>query len=85
MSVARAQAEIDSAEFAEWIALSTLEPIGEDADYYRTAIVAQQIVRCMGGKNTKIGDFIPQFDKPQQSHASVEGAIRTWLRTSRKR
>ena len=43
MSVRRAQAEISSREFAEWIAYSKINPFGEDRADDRAALMAYRL------------------------------------------
>jgi hypothetical protein len=64
MSVKRAQADIDSSEFAEWVAFNGLEPFGESRGDLRSAIVACTIANAHRGKRRrafKVDDFMPKF------------------------
>lgn len=71
MSVRRAQQEIDSAEFAEWMAFYRLEPWGRDVEDRPAALVASTIAnvnRSAKRKPYKIDDFMLHYDrehKPQ--------------------
>ena len=87
MSVRRAQAEVDAAEFAEWMAYSKLHPFVGEVEYLGFAIVASTVANCMSsgkGKRWKPDDFIPRFDRqPQQSQAEIAATVRSWLRTKK--
>ena len=66
--------EITSAQFAEWMAYSRLEPWGEDRDDLRTGIVASVIAnsnRGKGKKPYKPQDFMPDFE-PEDEAAAIE-------------
>lgn len=68
MSVRRAQAEIDSAEFGEWIAFYSLEPFGDRTADYRAGVVASTIANVNRGKDTPAFgpvDFIPWAQPPK--------------------
>ena len=75
--------EITSAQFAEWLAYSRVEPWGEDRDDLRTGIVASVIAnsnRGKGKKPYKPQDFMPDFE-PEDVAAAIE-RIRENLRKS---
>ena len=79
MSVRRAQAEIDSREFSEWIAYHGLEPFGEERADLRAGIVAATVAnvhRGRGQRALKPADFMP---KPPQRprRQSLEDMRRT--------
>lgn len=93
MSVKQAQREIDSAEFAEWLAYHGLEPFGEERDDLRAGIVASTIANVNRGKRAKAykpEDFMPKFDShskqqtPDQMKA-VLGAAAAAYQASQKR
>lgn len=64
MSVKRIQKEIDAAEFVEWMAYNQIDPFGEDRADLRNAITSMSVARGAGaGKNLKVSDFMPTFDK----------------------
>lgn len=63
MSVRRAQEEIDSAEFTEWMAYYQLEPFGEERADLRAAIIASTIANAFSKKRSKPQDFMPQFER----------------------
>ena len=77
MSVRRAQLEIHSDEFSEWIVYNRLEPFGEERADLRSAIVASvfaNINRGKGQREFKVEDFMPKFNeqaKPKQSLAQM--------------
>ena len=75
--------EISSAQFAEWMAYSRLEPWGEDRDDLRMGIVASVIAnsnRGKGKKPYKPQDCMPDFE-PEDEAAAIE-RIRENLRKS---
>lgn len=68
MSIKRAQQEIDSAEFSEWIAYAHLEPFGEERADLRMGILASTFVNMMSakGKRYQPKDFMPKFGPTEQ-------------------
>lgn len=65
MSVARAQREISSREFAEWIAVEQLAPL-DDSDWQRAAMICCVIANGNRGRNQrayKLDDFMPRQKK----------------------
>ena len=68
MPVGRAQAEIDAAEFAEWMAYYSLEPWGQERGDLRAGIVASVIANTQRGKGKAFTpqDFMPQFEAPKR-------------------
>jgi hypothetical protein len=65
MSVAQAQREIDSQEFASWLAYDRISPFGEERADLRSAIVAATLANANRGKGTKpftTADFMPRWD-----------------------
>ncbi len=73
--------EITSAQFAEWLAYSRVDPWGEDRDDLRMGIVASVIAnsnRGKGKKPYKPQDFMPNFE-PEDEAAAIE-RIRESLR-----
>lgn len=70
MSVRRCQQEVDSAEFAEWIAYYDLEPFGYDRHDVGHAIVASTIANVFSKRRHKVVDFMPAYkqrSKPKQT------------------
>ena len=77
MSVSRAQKEIDSREFAEWLAFDRVEPQGEFRADLRAGIIAAVIANVNRGRGTpafKPADFMPDFDQPAQPDSEAVGA-----------
>lgn len=74
MSVARAQEEIDSAEFVEWCAFDRLEPYGPERADLNSAIVASTIANANApkGKSFKPADFMPKYDRLQKRQSLAE-------------
>ncbi len=66
MSVARAQREISSQEFTEWIAFAEMEPFGEARADMRAALIASTIANVNRGRGVRafsIGDFMLRFEE----------------------
>jgi len=80
MSVSRAQSEIDSAEFAEWIAYHSIDPFTIDKSEYLLAVIASilaNVHRKKGSRTYKPGDFIPKYGKKQVDSAqNIETKLR---------
>ena len=76
MSVARAQSEIDSREFAEWMCIHRMDPIGTDRADLGAAIVASTIANVNSTKRRfKPSDFMPRWGreiKPRQSVSEMK-------------
>jgi hypothetical protein len=61
-------AEIDSAEFSEWLAFYQVDPFGEERADLRAGInsaVIANIHRGGGIKAFTAADFMPQFDRQE--------------------
>jgi len=61
---------VSSYELSEWMAFSTLEPFGADAENLGHAITASTVANVNRGKNDKpykVEDFMPKFEKETQS------------------
>lgn len=74
MSVAEAQSRISSAEFAEWIAFSRLEPYGPERADLRAGIVAATVANVHRDPKSKPfapSAFMPEFDR-QVRRQSIE-------------
>lgn len=74
MSVARAMREIDSAEFADWMAYYRIEPFGERMSDLRTGIIAATVANANRGKKQKALhpiDFLP-WAKPAAEPVRLE-------------
>ena len=68
MSVRRAQEEISSAEFGEWIAYYSIEPFGDRMDDLRAGILASVTANANRGKDVPAFaplDFIPWAKEPE--------------------
>lgn len=78
MSIRRAQREIDSREFAEWVAEYRIEPWGEIRSDLRAGIVASAALApyCKRGQEPRPIDLMPKFGKqatrPKQSEAEMK-------------
>ncbi|KKM25928.1 hypothetical protein LCGC14_1590030 [marine sediment metagenome] len=63
MSVARAQEEVSSREFVEWIAWEEMEPVCEERMDLRFAWLMDTIASSAGAKRAKIGEsFLRAMD-----------------------
>lgn len=78
MSVRRAQAEIDSREFVEWVAFFQLEPFGSEMNFFRTGILASVMANLFSKRKSKPADFVPKFgfQTERKSVADMEASIR---------
>ena len=80
MSVRRAQAEIDSAEFSEWQAFHSVEPFTIDRGDHILATIAAilaNVHRPKGAKPYKPDDFMPTVDRDRRDTAeSIELKLR---------
>lgn len=69
-TVAELLSRVSSAELSEWMAFSTLEPFGADADFLGHAITSSTIANVNRDKNQrayKVEDFMPKFEKKEQT------------------
>ena len=69
MSVRRAQSEIDSAEFAEWIAWHSIEPFTHERSENLLCVVAAILANVHRGKGVSSfepNDFKPEYGKQKQ-------------------
>ena len=90
MSVRRAQAEIDSAEFAEWMAIDRLDPYGAERADLRSGIVAATFAnafRKKGGRAFKAADFMPKFRQAprQQGWRQMKATMTQFAKAWNKR
>ena len=78
MSVAQAQREIDSREFAEWIAYSRISPIGDERQDAMLAQVALCVASAFSrkGANLKLRDYM-LFREPEPPQ-TAEQALRVF-------
>ncbi len=80
MSVKRAQSEIDSSEFAEWIAYHSIDPFTIDKSENLLAVVAAilaNVHRAKGARTYKPEDFILKYGKKQVDSAqNIETKLR---------
>lgn len=83
MSVRRAQAEIDSREFTEWMAYATLQPFGDERADLRMALTDCLIangLRALGGTTKgdpfKLEDFMPFIEKQPKRKEDLASKLR---------
>ena len=70
MPVAEMLSRISSRELTEWSIFYQLEPFGNEVNFYGHAITAATIAnthRKKGVKAFKPEDFMPVFEKPEQT------------------
>lgn len=89
MSVRQAQKDIDSAEFAEWVAYHNLEPFSANRTDYILAVIASILANVHRGKGAKVykpEDFIPQYTnerrEPSDDAAGLEVKLKSILNIS---
>ncbi len=81
MPVARAQDEISSREFVEWIAFEEMEPVGEERMDLRFAWLLDVVASSAGVKRSKVGEnFLRAMDfensdKPQQTAEQMKAVL----------
>jgi hypothetical protein len=76
MSVRRAQREISSAEFSEWMAYDLIDPIGERRADIRAGIIAAAVANTRRRKKSdpvaKPETYMPKFYEPPAEPPSPE-------------
>lgn len=75
-------AELTSAQFAEWMAYSRLEPWGEERDDLRMGIIASTIANANRSKGQK--PFTPQQFMPDFERVSEDEQMRRMVEQLRK-
>lgn len=79
MSVAQAQQQISSREFAEWMAYNRIEPFGyerTDLGHAITAATVANSVKGKKGRTAKITDFLPRFSiKPAMGEGALKATV----------
>ena len=69
---------ISSQEISEWMAFSTLEPFGYEAEMLGHAVTASTVANVnvpKGKRQFKISEFIPKFeDEPQSAEQMMQFA-----------
>lgn len=69
MSVKKAQREINSAEFAHWVAYYRIDPFGDERADLRAGIIASTVANVHATKKSqqlKPADFMPDFEPPKR-------------------
>lgn len=74
MSVAQAQEDIDSREFAGWLAYNEIDPFGEERADLRAGIIASVTANAFGkrGSSHRPRDFMPDFDRRSRQQTVME-------------
>jgi hypothetical protein len=75
MSVTRAQQEIDSAEFTEWLAYYQLEPFGEKREDHRAGTIAAMISAAHGVSASPADFFENDVARLQQTPAQMQNIL----------
>ena len=74
MSVAGAQRQVSSREFAEWLAFWRIEPNSEDRADLRMAMICATLANCNRGKGAPVfkpADFMPDWE-PREGQSVME-------------
>jgi len=78
MTVKELLARADSQELSEWRAFYNLEPFGANAEFLGHAITASTFANIHRGKRKKpftTEDFMPKFERKQQTNQTVEQQV----------
>lgn len=78
MSVRRAQDEIDSREFAEWLAYGSIDPYSDERFDVLIAMMTAQISNMLRGKGQRafrLEDFMPFREKRKQSAQEIQSVF----------
>ena len=81
MTVREMLSRLDSRELSEWMAYSSIEPIGEYRNDLRFAMLTCTVTNLFKGavghkgKASKLDDFLLKFDPPKQQAANDMKAI----------
>ena len=82
MSVRRCQREVNSKEYAWWMAYDRIDPIGQERDDIRAALICETIAKAAGNKNCSIDDFILKFQpEPSLTRADRIQKVRAAMAT----
>lgn len=63
MSVRQAQASMDAAEFAEWRAYDSIDPIGPERFDWLAASIAMSVLTPWTKKKLDVAEFVPKWDR----------------------
>lgn len=82
--MARCQAEVDSAEFTEWVAFNAIDPWTEARQDLRHAALLLNLYNFLPGKKPRRGleDFILRFDAPERrppTGAEMDQRLLRWM------
>jgi hypothetical protein len=87
MSVSRAQREISSPEFTEWMAYSIWEPFGPEREDQRAGMIAALIANVNRDSSKRsepydVEDFFPRYGEQVQAEAAtpvdLESKLMAW-------
>jgi len=82
MSVRRAQREIGSREFSEWMAYRRIR---HDPDDVRIARLCCVVARLAGNKHCKVEDFLPRLRPVIQGGAEIKARFKAFAAATAKR
>ena len=82
MSVARAQCEINSKEFGEWLAYEEISPGDPERADLRAALISctmANVMKAKKGKPLQIKNFLLKFDQPvRRTVEEVKAKLFSW-------
>jgi hypothetical protein len=90
MSVRRAQEEISSSEFSEWLRFLASEPSSDQKRSYEAASICLTIARANGNKNVHLEDFLLKYDTAETRTKKVgpnelKAKLFSWLGVERRK
>lgn len=78
--------EIDGEEFAWWMAYDQIDPIGQEREDLRTAMICTTMAQAHGAKDARVEDFILRFEpEPELTQQERIAAARAAMATMRTR
>lgn len=87
MSVARAQEEISSAAFADWIAYYSIDPWGGERSDNMLANLTAVVANVSGRLKQKVTpkDFLPKYGRPiKQSSSNIGARIKLFAQAQKE-
>ena len=69
MPVRQLQRQINSREFAEWVAYARIEPIGDKRGDFQAASIAAAVKNSIGGNDVSVNSQLLNFEKSRQQTA----------------
>ena len=78
----QAQEDVDSREFAEWMAFMAVEPMGEERSDMHAALLALMQASAYAGKGAKpkFADFLPEYwkEKKEQTPGQMKDLLKAF-------